>query len=156
MTDDTSHINQNNQERDFVKSVYAQKFYKVSSTTLRRWASDKKIDYIVTDGGHHRYSVPINYNKSINNLSPINKLLIVYCRVSSRKQQGDLERQKKYLSVNYPNHKIISDVGSGINYSRPGFKWILQQLFKGNIQEVVVAHKDRFSRFGFSLFEWIF
>ena len=42
-------------------------------------------------------------------------------------------------------------------------KKILEGVFKGNITEVVVAHRDRFTRvgfaptrFGYSLFEWIF
>jgi len=75
---------------------------------------------------------------------------------SSRKQQSDLERQTEYLSQKYPNHTIILDIGSGINFERKGFKRILEEVFKGNIREVVVAHKDRFSRFGYKLFEWIF
>jgi predicted site-specific integrase-resolvase len=29
-------------------------------------------------------------------------------------------------------------------------------LFKGDIKEVVVAHKDRFTRFSFEFFEWLF
>jgi predicted site-specific integrase-resolvase len=76
--------------------------------------------------------------------------------VSSKKQEVNLKNQIKYLKGKYPKYKVVSDVGSGINYKRAGFKWILQQLFKGNIKEVVVASKDRFSRFGFDLFEWIF
>jgi predicted site-specific integrase-resolvase len=32
----------------------------------------------------------------------------------------------------------------------------LEQLFQGNIKKVVVAHQDRFTRFGFDFFQWMF
>jgi predicted site-specific integrase-resolvase len=60
------------------------------------------------------------------------------------------------LQKKYPEHKLISDIGSGINSKRKGFRSILEGVFKGTIEEVVVASKDRFSRFNFELFEWIF
>ena len=71
-------------------------------------------------------------------------------------QVDDLERQVKYLQKRYPNHEVIKDIGSGINYKRKGFRRILEQLFKRNIEEVVVSTGDRFSRFGRDLFEWVF
>ena len=44
---------------------------------------------------------------------------------------------------------------SGINFERKGLKTILEGVFKGNIKEIVVSHRDRFTRFGYPLFEWI-
>ncbi len=132
---------------DYVSSKTAQKFYKVSEQTLRDWANADKISYITTHGGHRRYRV----------VKPSdNKKKIVYARVSSKKQEGDLERQVEYLQKQCPGHEVIKDIGSGINYKRPGFRGILEQLFKGNIEEVVVSTGDRFSRFGREFFEWIF
>jgi predicted site-specific integrase-resolvase len=32
----------------------------------------------------------------------------------------------------------------------------LEQLFQGNIKKVVVVHQDRFTRFGFDFFQWMF
>ena len=55
----------------------------------------------------------------------------------------------KYLKKLYPEHKLISDIGSGL-------KRIFDGLFEGTIRKVVIASKDRFSRFGFELFEEIF
>jgi len=81
---------------------------------------------------------------------------IIYTRVSSRKQQADLKRQSSWLHKRYPRYKLVTDIGSGINYARPGFKTILEALYKGHIKHVVVAHKDRFSRFGFDFFTWMF
>ena len=132
---------------DFVPSRKAQEFYKVKEQTLRDWANAGKINYFKTAQGHRRYCIikPQEHKKKI-----------VYARVSSKKQENDLERQVKYLQKRYPDHEVIKDIGSGINYKRQGFRRILEQLFQNNIEEVVVTTGDRFSRFGKDLFEWIF
>ena len=51
------------------------------------------------------------------------------------------------------NHRLIKDIGSGLNYKRKGFKTILDLALGGNLQEVVVTYKDRLCRFGFELIE---
>jgi predicted site-specific integrase-resolvase len=78
-----------------------------------------------------------------------------YCRVSSAKQKDDLERQSSYLGSLYPQYCIIKDVGSGINFSRKGLLAILECAMQKQIGEVVVAYKDRLSRFAFELIETI-
>jgi predicted site-specific integrase-resolvase len=75
--------------------------------------------------------------------------------VSTRGQGKDLERQIEYFKLQYPNHEIIKDYGSGINFKRKGFNSILDSAIKGDISEVVVTHKDRLCRFGFELVERI-
>ena len=136
---------------ELVSSRTAIKHYNVTDSTLRRWARTGQIEAQKTEGGHYRYAIESVKAEPLNR-----KHKIIYCRVSSKKQEGNLKNQIKFLKEKYPKHRVISDVGSGINYKRAGFKWILQQLFGDNIKEVIVASKDRFSRFGFDLFEWIF
>ena len=84
------------------------------------------------------------------------KKKIAYCRVSSQKQHDDLERQKDFFRHKYPDHFIITDIASGINWKRKGLQTILEQSMQGDISEIVVTHKDRLCRFGFELLEWIF
>ena len=67
----------------------------------------------------------------------------------------DLERQKCYFKSRYPDHKLVTDIGSGLNWKRKGLKTILDLAMQGNISEVVVAHRDRLCRFAFELLEWI-
>jgi putative resolvase len=83
------------------------------------------------------------------------KINICYCRVSSRKQKGDLARQIKFMKKKYPNHEIIKDIGSGLNFKRIGLKKILKLAINGEINELVISYKDRLARFGFDLIEWI-
>lgn len=81
--------------------------------------------------------------------------VIVYARVSSRKQQEDLQRQIEYLKSKEPHAEVISDIASGINFKRKGLKAILERSLQGAKLKVVVAHRDRLARFGFDLLEWL-
>ena len=101
-----------------------------------------------------------NKNKntiSCNNLDELDKekekLNICYVRVSSNGQKDDLERQKNLMVKLYPNHKIIEDIGSGLNLNKRGIKKIINLAIDGKINEVIVAYKDRLTRFGFELIE---
>lgn len=79
---------------------------------------------------------------------------VIYARVSSpEKRKTDLEYQAKRMSDfcisnGWKIDRIIKEVGSGLNDSRPK----LMELFEGkrNIQRIVVEHKDRLTRFGFN------
>jgi predicted site-specific integrase-resolvase len=55
----------------------------------------------------------------------------------------------------YPEHELIEDIGSGLNFKRKGFNSLLELILQGKVSEVVVAHKDRLCRFGFELIESI-
>jgi predicted site-specific integrase-resolvase len=80
----------------------------------------------------------------------------LYARVSTRKQMDDLSRQVEYLQrPKYAQYDVIQDIGSGINFKRKGLEAILDACIQGVIGEVVVAHRDRLSRFGFDLIELI-
>ena len=132
----------------FVSPEQASKYYGVTEQTLRDWSAKGKIQTRKTTGGHRRYFIPVENQTG---------RFIAYARVSSHKQLEDLTRQITFLKERYPTHEIISDIGSGINYKRPGFKTILGELYARNIREVVVASPDRFSRLGANdLFVWMF
>jgi len=136
----------------WVKAQKAKEYYSISAPTLRVWSDTGKIRGQQQPSGHYKYW--IEDRKS--NDDTTGRQTIIYARVSSKKQSEDLRRQEEYLKKRYPNAILKSDIGSGINYKRNNFKTILQSLFKGNIKEVVVAHKDRFTRLSFEFFEWLF
>lgn len=125
----------------------------VTCKTLSRWEADGKIEAVKTEGGQRRY-VYREVDQKI--LQKEGKKKVIYARVSSRKQQGDLERQVALLKHKYPAHEVITDIGSGINFKRRGLITLLDRVITGDISQVVVAHKDRLTRFGFELFEHIF
>lgn len=163
-----------NSKPKFLTSKQACLFFNVNECTLRRWADDGIIDIVRNNTGHkfghRRYDVN-SYKKNTEKQNQIaeqngtdlkqnneNKLIgkICYCRVSSRHQKDDLERQIKFMEQKYPGYEIIKDIGSGINFKRPGLLRIIERAIDGNITEVVVAYKDRLCRFGYEILECIF
>jgi predicted site-specific integrase-resolvase len=67
----------------------------------------------------------------------------------------DLERQKYLLQSQFPTHIMVTDIGSGINWKRKGLQTILESAMSRDIEEVVVAHRDRLCRFAFELIQFI-
>lgn len=126
----------------------------VSKETLRRWEINGLISATKTAKGHRRYHYS---DDTFSSSKPTpSKHRIIYARVSSSKQQDDLSRQISSLTKMYPQHTVLSDIGSGLNYQRKGLQRLLELTFQGAVSEVVVAHRDRLSRFGYELFDFIF
>jgi len=55
----------------------------------------------------------------------------------------------------YPETEIVKDIDSGLNYKRKGLKAILERAMWGERIELVVAYRDRLTKFGFEFIEWI-
>ena len=75
------------------------------------------------------------------------KVNTCYVRVSSQGQANDLERQKEQMMSKYPNHMIIEDIGSGLNFNKRGLKKIIYMAIDGKINELVIAYRDRLTRY---------
>lgn len=142
----------------------------VSSSTLRYWHRQGKLKVVRTPGGHRLYDISslddnqftdstsissLLKNQSDNNLDSSLLDYVIYCRVSSPKQKDDLSRQIEFMREKYPTHKVVTDIGSGINFKRPGLRKILVASMQGSLKQVVVAHRDRLCRFAFDLIKWI-
>jgi hypothetical protein len=80
---------------------------------------------------------------------------VIYARVSSAKQKADLVRQVDFLRHRFPNHKVVTDVGSGVNFKRKGTQ-PFDASSAGLVGEIVVAHRDRLARIGYGLLEHVF
>lgn len=48
---------------------------------------------------------------------------------------------------------IIQDIGSGINYNKKGLNQLMNRIVNGEIDKIVILHKDRLVRFGYELIE---
>jgi predicted site-specific integrase-resolvase len=128
------------------------KHYGVSSGTLRKWADEGKIDSLRTPGNHRLFRLPEDVPETRES-KPGD--VVVYIRVSSGKQKDDLERQKAYMLAQRPGSRVVRDIASGINWKRPGMLSLLDGAVDGTIKEVVVASRDRLSRLGFDILEWM-
>lgn len=127
----------------------------VCSKTLRNWDKRGLIKTVRTPTRIRLYDVSSVSPKLKQSEHVAPKRDVIYARVSSAKQKPDLERQVESLRSQFPHHQVIRDVGSGINWKRPGLKTLLRYCMDKSIRTVVVAHRDRLSRLGFELFEFL-
>lgn len=161
------------ESEEYYRPIEASKILNVTTRTLTNWEKSGKLSSIKTPGGQNRYlrsdiisfrdGLKTQNNQGKTGQSSSSKVsetarkrrYVCYCRVSSYSQKSDLERQIKFFRLNYPTHEIIRDIGSGLNSKRKGFLSLLDASIEGDIQEIVVTHKDRLCRFDFELFERI-
>ena len=131
----------------------------VTAQTLRNWDKEGKLKPSYTKSNGYRYyseDVILSYTQERKTKKDVNDVL--YARVSSKKQQDDLERQisnlKEYAKDKYEKYDVISDIGSGINYEKPGLKKLIEMINKKQVDIIVVLYKDRLLRYGFELVEY--
>lgn len=145
----------------FVKGKQAAEILGVHQRTLYLWEEKGLIETIRTNGNQRLYNVKkfIEMQKKeststdLSTLDDEERLNICYIRVSSINQKDDLERQRKQMVNKYPNHVLIEDIGSGLNLNKRGIKKIIKLAISGKVNELVVAYKDRLTRFGYELIE---
>jgi predicted site-specific integrase-resolvase len=131
--------------------------------TLKNWEKSGKIKCIRSPGGKRYYDINsfiLEIDKTEENTESLNikvipKKKICYCRVSSHSQKIELKNQINYMKKKYPNHEILYDIGSGINFNRPNLKKIINYGVNKDLEELVIAYKDRLCRIGYELIEYM-
>jgi excisionase family DNA binding protein len=128
----------------------------VSRTVLRRWADNGTIRTIRTPGNQRLFDPSSIQGYLIEQEKKTSsRQVILYARVSSHKQQHDLLRQQLFLQTHISDKhsgcEQVKDVGSGLNFKRPGLLRVLGLVTAGHVSSIVVASKDRHARFGFEL-----
>lgn len=127
----------------------------VNPQTLRNWDKEGKLKpaYVNPDTGYRYYSEE-QLQEQLGKIAE-EKIVLGYCRVSSKKQQADLERQvqnmKTYLLAQGKPFKIVTDIGSGIHYNKKGLNEVIDLVMDKKVSKIVVLYKDRLVRFGYEL-----
>ena len=124
----------------YLSPAQAQEKYGYHPKTLADWADDGKIEYIRSKGGHRRYLESSIVGKP--GLAEAAGVVIIYARVSTPKQKNDLETQATALKTNRQGD-LVREIGSGMNFKRKKFIKLMERVGRGEISEIVVAHKDR-------------
>ena len=141
-----------------MKYKEAEKILKVNRATIYRYVKTGKLR--VTQISEHRY----NYNDDdVFKLAGLTeeRKAVIYARVSTAKQQKDLENQistiRQYAnSIGYKIDKVYSDIASGMSYDRDEFKSLLSDVLSFKIKTIVISNKDRFSRISFDMWKELF
>lgn len=114
---------------------------------------------VITKGGTRYYSDEQLSEYLNKDDKPQQLPTILYARVSTRSQKDYLDKQvenlKLYAISKGYSFEIITDIGSGINYTKQGLKQLIQKINNKEISKIVVLYKDRLIRFGFELIEYL-
>jgi predicted site-specific integrase-resolvase len=124
---------------DYAKSVG------VTYRTAWQWFKSGKINGYQMPTG----TIIINEN---NTEQKQQRVVAVYARVSSSENRNNLDSQAERLvcyceAKGWQISRVIKEVGSGVNDGR---KLFLSLLADPTVTHIVVEHKDRATRFGFS------
>lgn len=149
----------------YVSSAKVREVFDIAPETLRGWALKGVINAraITNVSGRKTWLYDLESigsrlepgvdESSLSGSSLQQKSTIIYCRVSSKKQLSDLERQKSLLETAFPDSEVVTDVGSGLNYNKPGLSKLVEMVCREQISRIVVTFKDRLLRFGYEIFE---
>ena len=133
------------------------KLINVSVKTLPRWDCDGKL-VAHRNKANRRFYTQDQYDEYMGIQKPETGKTVIYARVSTKKQIDDLKNQVQFLQI-FANAKgwiidtCIEDIGSGLNYNRTKWNPLLNDCFEHKISHILIAHKDRFIRFGYDWFE---
>ncbi len=129
----------------------------VSVKTLQRWDREGKFKAYRTPS-NRRYYTHKQYIDYMGDSNSTHGKIVIYTRVSTSNQKDDLNNQVEFLKQ-YANAKgmiideVFEEIGSGLNYNRKKWNKLIEDCMLGNIKTVLIAHKDRFIRFGYDWFE---
>jgi len=129
----------------------------LSEDTLRNY--DSILNPHKTPGGHRRYT-----DEHLHKLYQMNKLkkdfidTVIYCRVSTSQQKSHLENQidfcqKFCVSQGFIVSKVITDIGSVLNFNRKGLTDLIRTIITQKPKRLIIASKDRLLRIGFEMIQ---
>ena len=130
----------------------------VSVNTLQRWDREGILTAHRSPTNQRFYTEEDLDNYFNRNKIKAGKKTVAYCRVSSSSRKSNLEHQEQFIQE-YLNangvilDKIYKDIASGLNYKRPEWNKLLEEVKSNKIDKIYITYKDRFVRFGFEWFE---
>lgn len=136
-----------------MKAKIVLKILNISRVTLSNYVKQKKIKVIKLDNGYYEYD-----NNDVFLLKGIkNRKTIAYCRVSTKKQKKDLEKQTEFIlqyciNKNITVDEIFKDIDSGMTLDRDNLSILLDMITSYQVETIVISDKDRLTRNGYKVF----
>jgi len=136
----------------------------IANRTIRRWIKEGRVRAVNVGG---RWRIPESEVKRLLGqlaeeiATPRIARVVIYARVSGANQKGELGNQvealRKYVEQN--NWKlvgVVKDVASDLKEDRKGLLKLVEMAKKHEFDVLLVAYKDRLTRFGFKYLEELF
>lgn len=139
----------------------AAKLLGVTVKTLQRWEREKRLIPIARTTTNRRLYTITQIRTFIGLKQSGGKeptRVAAYCRVSSAAQKPDLINQRRVLeefiiAKGLANVEFIEEIGGGLNFKRKKFLLLMDEIARREIKTLILAHRDRLTRFGFEWFE---
>ncbi len=132
----------------------------VSVKTLQRWEREGRLIPAARTDSNRRLYTEAQLREFIGLKYPVAEptRIVAYCRVSSAAQRPDLANQRRVLeefvvAKGLANVEFIEEVGGGLNFKRKRFLELMDAIGRHEIKTLILAHRDRLTRFGFEWFE---
>jgi putative resolvase len=119
----------------------------VTVHTLQRWDCEGRLK-ARRAVNNRRYYTDDDLALALGQQKPeTKKRCVAYCRVSSPAQKPDLANQRQTLEQFCSARGLaidewIEEVGGGLNFNRKRFLSIIDGVIAGDIETLVIAHKD--------------
>lgn len=138
----------------------AAKLLGVTVKTLQRWEREGRLIPVArTDSNRRLYTeTQIRHFLGVQGAGRAPTKLVAYCRVSSAAQRPDLANQRRVLEEfvaarGLVGVEFIEEVGGGLNFKRKQFLALMDEVGRGEVKALILAHRDRLTRFGYEWFE---
>lgn len=130
----------------------------VSVRTLQRWDRIGRLVADRTASNRRQYTDKHLVQVGHKAQNRAKQKCIVYCRVSSQAQKPDLNNQRLMLEQfcvarGLAVDEWMEEIGGGMNFKRKKFLSLVDRIITQEVGVLVIAHKDRLTRFGFALIE---
>ena len=138
----------------------AAKLLGVTVKTLQRWEREGRLIPVARTDSNRRLYTELQLREFIGlrNAVAAPTRLVAYCRVSSAAQKPDLANQRKVLEEfviarGLANVEFVEEIGGGLNFKRKRFLALMDEIGRREVKTLILAHRDRLTRFGFEWFE---
>ncbi|MFN3920402.1 MAG: IS607 family transposase [Methylohalobius sp.] len=138
----------------------AAKLLGVSVKTLQRWEREGRLIPAARTASNRRLYTEAQLREFIGLRRGLAEptRMVAYCRVSSAAQKPELANQRRVLEAfvvakGLANVEFIEEVGGGLNFKRKRFLELMDAIGRREIKTLILAHRDRLTRFGFEWFE---
>ena len=142
-----------------MKASEVLRILRITRPTLTKYVKEGKIKTVVKGNGRYEYDADSVY-KMMNR--DADRKTYIYARVSHSREKEALEKQVQLLTnFCFQNGLVVNgvfkDTASVFNFEkRKDFFALMDEVLAGKVNKLVITHKDRLTRFGFTFFTYLF